>query len=121
MAQSVVVLERDPGLARTLEGELRSHFTVHVTRSHQEVRDHLISTLAEAAVLNIEELRLTDIESLRREFPALLIVCTHRIPDEEMWMAALGAGATDVCPVDDAENVVNSVRRSMSSLGSAAA
>ena len=45
-------------------------------------------------------------------FPDLPIVCTHRVPDEEMWMAALEAGASDVCPTDDVENVLTSVLRS---------
>jgi hypothetical protein len=39
-------------------------------------------------------------------------VCTHRIPDEEMWMAALSAGACDVCPADDVNNVLSSILRS---------
>jgi len=40
-------------------------------------------------------------------------VCTHRIPDEEMWMAALEAGASDVCATDDVGTVLTSVLRSM--------
>jgi hypothetical protein len=72
-------------------------------------------------VLNIEYWRLTDVESLHRDFPQLPIVCTHRIPDEEMWMAALDAGASDVCPSDDVGNVLTSVLRSTAVSRSAAA
>jgi hypothetical protein len=79
------------------------------------LRDNLARNHAEALVLNIEHWRLTDVESLHRDFPALPIVCTHRIPDEEMWMAALEAGATDVCPADDVSNVLTSVLRSTAS------
>ena len=121
MTQSVVVLESDPRLARSLAGELRSHFAVHVIRSREELRDKLTSKQAEAVVLNIEHWRLTDVESLHRDFPALLIVCTHRVPDEEMWMAALEAGASDMCPSDDVGNVLTSVRRSMALSRTAAA
>ena len=64
---------------------------------------------------------LADVESLHRDFPALPIVCTHRIPDEEMWMAALAAGASDVCPADDVANVLTSVLRSMALSRTAAA
>ncbi len=121
MAQSVVVLEKDPNVARTLAGGLRPHFAVHVTRSREELRDNVARTHPEAVVLNIEHWLLADVESLHRDFPSLPIVCTHRIPDEEMWMAALAAGASDVCPADDVANVLTSVLRSMALSRTAAA
>jgi DNA-binding NtrC family response regulator len=122
MGQSVVVLEKDPKVARSLAGGLRPHFSVHVAQSREELRERLVKNRPEAVVLNIEYWRLTDVESLHHDFPELPIVCTHRIPDEEMWMAALEAGATDVCPADDVENVLTSVRRGMAlSRGAAAA
>jgi DNA-binding NarL/FixJ family response regulator len=122
MAQSnVVVLEQDPGVARSLAGGLCQHFSVHVTQSSEELRDNVVRNRPEAVVLNIEYWRLTDVESLHRDFPSLPIVCTHRIPDEEMWMAALEAGASDVCPNDDVENVLTSVLRSTALSRSAAA
>ena len=121
MAQSVVVLERDPRVARSLVGGLRPHFAVHVTKSREELRDKVERNRPEAVVLNIEYWRLTDVESLHRDFPQLPIVCTHRIPDEEMWMAALEAGASDVCPADDVGNVLTSVLRNAALSKSAAA
>ncbi len=121
MAQSVVVLERDPAVARSLIGGLHPHFSVHVTRSREELRDNVARTKPEAVVLNIEYWRLTDVESLHHDFPQLPIVCTHRIPDEEMWMAALEAGASDVCPADDVGNVLISVLRSTALSRTAAA
>lgn len=113
MGQSVVVLETDPKLAQSLARGLRSHFSVHLTRSREELRERLANNHPEAVVLNMEYSRLADVESLHQDFPAVPIVCTHRVPDEEMWMAALEAGASDVCPVDDVANVLSSVRRSM--------
>jgi DNA-binding NarL/FixJ family response regulator len=85
---------------------------VHVAGSREELRDNLNQNRPEAVVLNIEYWRLTDVESLHRDFPQIPIVCTHRVPDEEMWMAALAAGASDVCPADDVGNVLTSVLRS---------
>jgi hypothetical protein len=121
MAQSVVVLEKDPRVARSLAGGLRPHFAVQVTRSREELRDNLARNRPGAVVLNIEYWLLADVANLHRDFPALPIVCTHRIPDEEMWMAALAAGASDVCPADDVANVLTSLLRSMALLRSAAA
>jgi len=122
MGQSVVVVEKDPRVARSLAGGLRPHFSVHVIQSHEELRERLAKNHPEAVVLNIECSQLTDIVALHNDFPEVPIVCTHRVPDEEMWMAALEAGATDVCPADDVQNVVTSVRRGMAqSRGAAAA
>ncbi len=112
MAQSVVVLEKDPRVARSLIGGLHPHFSVDVIGSREELRDKVARNHPEAVVLNIEHWRLTDVENLHRDFPKLSIVCTHRIPDEEMWMAALEAGASDMCPADDVGNVLTSVLRS---------
>ncbi len=112
MVHRVVLLEKDPGVARSLAGGLRTHFSVHVTQSHDELRQKVERSRPEAVVLNIEYGPLTDVESLHREFPELPIVCTHRIPDEDMWMAALQAGASDVCPADDVNNILSSVLRS---------
>src|SRR5579863_9764519 len=100
MAQSVVVLEQDPGVARSLAGGLRPHFSVHVTRSREELWNDVARERPEAVVLHIAYWRRTEVESVRQELPALRIVCTHRMPDEEMWMAARAAGASDVCPAD---------------------
>ncbi len=122
MAQSVIVFEKDPRVARYLALGLRPHFSVHLIQSREELRERLSGKHPEVVVLDIEDCRLTEIANLHRDFPGLPIVCTHRIPDEEMWMAALEAGASDVCPADDVGTVLTSVLRSMAlSRGTAAA
>jgi len=121
MGQSVVVHEADPKLAQSLAGGLGAHFAVHLTRSREELRERLSQNHDGAVVLNMEYCRLTDVQSLHQDFPTLPIVCTHRIPDEEMWMAAIEAGASDMCPADDVQNVLTSIRRSMALSSTAAA
>jgi DNA-binding NtrC family response regulator len=121
MDPSVIVLEKDPDVARLLIGGLKPRFDVHVIRSREELHDHVARNHPEAVVLNIEDWRLADVASLHHDFPALPIVCTHRIPDEEMWMAALAAGASDVCPVDAVDVVLTSVLRSVAVSRDAAA
>jgi DNA-binding NtrC family response regulator len=121
MGQTIVVLEADPKLAQSLAGGLRPHFSVHLTRSREELRERLANNRPGAVVLNMEYSPLADVQSLHHDFPSVPIVCTHRVPDEELWMAALEAGASDVCPVDDIENVLTSVRRSMDRSRTAAA
>ena len=108
-------------MARSIAGGLRPHFSVHLTHNSDELRDNVLRTRPEAVVLNMELWQLADVETLRRDFPDLPIVCTHRIPDEEMWMAALSAGATDMCPVEEVSNVVKSLLRNSTSSRTAAA
>ncbi len=121
MAQSVVVLEKDPALASILAMGLGRYFSVHLTRSREELRGDLDKIRAQAVILNIDEWPLADVERLHHDLPALSIVCTHRIPDDELWTAALAAGASDVCYADDVQSVLNSVRQSLGFSNSAVA
>ncbi|MGA8187296.1 MAG: hypothetical protein WB776_05125 [Candidatus Sulfotelmatobacter sp.] len=122
MGFSVVVLESDPRVAQRLAGKLSSHFhAVHLTYSGDELREHVAKNRPEVVVLDMEYSRLTDVRSLHHDFPSLPIVCTHRIPDEQLWIAALEAGASDVCRADEVQNVLTSVLRSVAIAQSAAA
>jgi DNA-binding NtrC family response regulator len=122
MGFSVVVLESDPKVARSLAGSLSSHFhSVHLTRSRDELRERVAQNRPEAVILDMEYSRLTDVSNLHHDFPSVPIVCTYRIPDEELWIAAMDAGASDVCPADDVKNVLTSVLRSVAVAKSAAA
>src|ERR1035438_500930 len=110
MVFSVVILETDPRVAQSLAGKLSSHFhAVHLTRSGDELREHVVKSRPEAVVVDVEYSRLTDVRSLHDDFPLMPIVCTHRIPDEQLWVEALDAGASDVCRSDEAQSVLRSV------------
>ena len=122
MGFSVVVVERDPKLAQSLAGGLSSHFhSIQLTRSGEELRERVAKNRPEAVILDMEYSRLADVRNLRHDFPSLPIVCTHRVPDEELWLAALEAGASDVCPAQDVRDVLTSVLRSVAIAQSTAA
>ncbi len=122
MGFSIVVVESDPRLAQSLAGGLSSHFhSVQMTRSGDELRERVARSRPQAVILDMEYSHLTDVQTLHQDFPTLPIVCTHRIPDEEMWIAALEAGASDVCPSDDVHDVLTSVLRSVAIANAAAA
>jgi DNA-binding NarL/FixJ family response regulator len=122
MGFSAVVFERNPKLAQSLAGGLSSHFNaVHVTRTRDELRERVAKHRPEVVILDMEYSRLTDVSNLHHDFPSLPIVCTHRVPDEELWIAAIEAGASDVCPSDDVQNVLSSALRSMEVARSAVA
>jgi DNA-binding response OmpR family regulator len=114
MGFNVVILETDPRVAQSLAGKLSSHFhAVHLTHSGDELRERVVRSRPEAVVVDVEYSRLTDVRSLHDDFPSMPIVCTHRIPDEQLWVEALDAGASDVCRSDEAQSVLSSVLRSM--------
>jgi DNA-binding response OmpR family regulator len=122
MGYSVVVFENDPKVAQSLAGKLSTHFhAVHMTRSGEELRERIVRSRPEAVVLDMESSHLSDVRNLRNDFPTLPIVCLHRVPDEQLWVEALEAGASDVCQADDAQNVLSSVLHNVAIARNAAA
>ena len=112
MGLSAVVFESDSRVARSLAGGLSSHFhSVHMARSGAELRDRVARNRPAVVIFDLEYSRLKDVRSLHDDFPSLPIVCTHRVPDEELWIAAMEAGASDVCAADDVQDVLASALR----------
>ncbi len=112
-ALTIIVFQRDPRLAQALASILSLHYhAVYVATSVEELRFDIPRHRADVAVVDIEASCLSEVERLHREFPQVSIVCTHRVADEEMWAAALNAGASDMCPAFDIKGVAFSVERS---------
>jgi len=119
---SVVVLQPDATLAQVLSSLLSPHFdSVSVARTQKELREAISRRRARVAVVDLESSALDDVRGLRCDFPSLSIVCTHRLPDDEMWTRMLEAGASDVCPTYDPPSLVRSVLRTLEETGNAAA
>jgi DNA-binding NarL/FixJ family response regulator len=111
---NVVVASNDSQAASLLAASLNPHFrTVSVARSLDEIRHAIPKNRAQLAIVDLELASVEDVERLIREFGHTKIVCTHRIPDEEMWASALAAGAIDCCPSDDAACIVRAVDRNV--------
>ena len=112
-ALSIIVFQREPRLAQALASTLSLHYhAVYVATSIEELRIDIPRHRADVAVLDIEASCLTDVARLHHEFPGVSIVCTHRVADEEMWAAALNAGASDMCPACDTQGILLSAERS---------
>lgn len=108
---TVVIAQKDPTIAMELANRLHAHFArVAVAESAVELRTMLLRHEARVAVLDLE---LVDTEGVRqfvRLFENLTIVCTHRAPDERMWIAALNAGATELCHPQDIRSILRASR-----------
>lgn len=111
---SVVLQQSDPQIAQSLASSLSDSFKlVQVNGSLGELRRSIARHRAGVAVLDMEEISLSDVEILSREFPGINIVCTHRLADEKLWAEALNAGAADVCPSNDTAAIVAATKRTM--------
>jgi DNA-binding NarL/FixJ family response regulator len=113
-ALSVVLLQGDSRIAQSLVNSLCGSFhSVHAVRSVGELRTSIAKHRAKVVVLDIETASIADVEKLSHDFPGVPIVCTHRLADEEMWTAALGAGAADICPSSDTGAILTAALRNV--------
>ena len=103
---NVVLLQNDSGVAQALVSALASSASVRQVKSLGELRHSIAKHVTGVAILDMEAASMSDVEHLSREFPKARIVCTHRLADEDMWAAALNAGAADVCPPSDTRGIV---------------
>jgi len=121
-ALNVVLLQSDSRIAQSLVSVLANAFaSVHQVQSLGELRTSIAKHRAGIAILDMEAASLSDVEHLSREFPKACIVCTHRLADEDMWTAAVNAGAVDVCPPSDTQGIVRTALRNGPMTQSAAA
>jgi DNA-binding NtrC family response regulator len=119
---NVVLLQSDSRIAQSLVSALANTFSsVRQVQSVGELRSSIAKHRAGIAILDMEAASLSDIEHLSREFPKACIVCTHRLADEDMWAAALNAGAADVCPPSDTRGILRTALRNAAAAQSAAA
>ncbi len=119
---SLALLQKDLRVARLLSGQLCHHFqAIHVVRSVAELRDAIVRFRPDVVVVDMEVASLADVEQLHKQFINICIVCTHRIADEEMWTAAMDAGADDICYTSDTRGIITAAVRNLALAQSAAA
>jgi len=108
---TIVIAQGDPDTAMKLANDLHAHFARVATAANaMELRTMLCRHEARVAVLDLELISLDQVRQLARTFDDLTIVCTHRSPDEHMWMAALDAGAVEFCLPTDLHSILRATR-----------
>ena len=104
---TVVIAQSDPSIAQGLAKDLHAHFSkVAVAQDAAELYTLLPRHRAQVAVLDLEIINLEEVQKLAEMFTGLAIICTHRSPDERMWMAALNAGAVEFCHPQDLHSIL---------------
>jgi len=122
-AATILIAQKDPGIAHALADDLRAHFAAvivfenadgNAAANPPELRTLLLAHPdVRVAVLDLELVNLKEVNLLSRTF-FLAIVCTHHSPDNRMWLAALNAGAVECCHPDDIHAIIRARRASSS-------
>jgi DNA-binding NarL/FixJ family response regulator len=110
-APTIVIAQSDPGTEQGLAKDLHAHFArIAVAKSKEELRTMLLRQEVRAAVLDLEIVSLKEVRELAGDFDDLAIICTHRSPDDRMWMDALNAGADEFCHPGDLHSILHAAR-----------
>lgn len=109
---NVIIAQGDLRSAENLAVSLQSHFKfVALAQNVEEIRQAIHKHRADVVIIDLEASSLIEIDQLRREFSNLEIVCTHRLADEQLWAAALTAGAADCVHPSDIRSIVFAANR----------
>jgi DNA-binding response OmpR family regulator len=109
---NIVLLQSDPKIAQSLAALLANSFhRVHVAKSVEELHRAAAKHRPSAIVLDLESAPLTEVETLKKEFEEVRVICNHRVADEEMWTQTLSVGADDCCPSSDMRGILSAAAR----------
>ena len=94
--QTIVIATRTNEIATSLAELLRQHrCNVQRAEDPQQLAGVIARYRADAAIADLELVSLDEVNRLHNAFANVNFVCTHRVPDEQMWADSLSAGATD--------------------------
>jgi DNA-binding NtrC family response regulator len=103
----VVVATQNNAVAASLAESLRRYrCAVQFADGPQELETAIARHRAAAAIADLELVPLSEVERLHGQFQQVNFVCTHRVPDEQMWADTLAAGAADCCYNGDHDEIV---------------
>jgi DNA-binding response OmpR family regulator len=120
VAVNVVIAQNNTRAADALVESLQRFGAVSVAHSAEELKSAIPARRPKLVVLDLETVPMDLVRQICQEF-SLPVVCTHRVPDEEMWAEALQAGAIDCCKDDDVRGIIMAARRNVPTLRTLAA
>jgi DNA-binding NtrC family response regulator len=106
---TILLAEQDPLVACSLSASLVSQTrSVKSFASFKDLQAAVIKLHADAVIADLETITLKEVADLCHDF-GLPVICTHRVPDDELWMAAIDAGASDVCERSDVAAMMRAI------------
>ena len=104
---AVVILQSDWRVAQSMVDSFSDSFElVQSVHSLDEVRSGLTEHNWAVLIMDLEAVALRDVQDFSHQFPDVKIICNHRLADDEMWTAALEAGAVDFCNSSDTTSIL---------------
>ena len=108
----VFIAQADPKLGSEFAAKLQTHFRdIHVLKGLPELRGTLAQQKPYALIVDLELIGVEELREICRSCPETVVVSTHRVADEEMWMASLAAGAADCCGATDFVSLLRALSR----------
>lgn len=107
---SAVIAHPNGQIAGHLASSLQAHVRHVEVANVNNLRSEIARFRAQFAVIDLEAFSLEDVRAICQEFRETRVVCVHRISDEEMWMAAVDAGAVDCCLPSDMRSILAALR-----------
>lgn len=108
----VLIAQADPKLGSEFAARLQTHFhDIHVLKGLRELRGSLAQHKPCALIVDLELINVEELREICRSCPETLVVSTHRIADEAMWLASLAAGAVDCCGTTDFTSMLRALSR----------
>jgi DNA-binding NtrC family response regulator len=120
MYASILIAHHDRGIAEALASALHTRFpSVRMASSLQELEAAIPRYKAGIVVCDLETVDLGGVSKLAHE-GQVCVICIHRVPDDEMWVAAVNAGAVDCCATSDPRSILTALERSSNAMSNAA-
>ena len=106
MRPTILIANSDVDRSAPLAKELREYaHSVVITGDLRDLQNAVAKHRPDVIVADLETVSYATVAELRKAFAHVNVVCTHRVPDEQMWAAALEAGASDCCCVADLDDI----------------
>ncbi len=106
----ILILQGNEQIAKSLSGALSEQLGLtEIVHSFGDAIVRLEQSPSAIVLADLEALSLGEISKLTAQFPAALVVCNHRTPDDFMWVKAVNAGADDCCASTDVVGIVRAI------------
>ena len=111
LSLSILIAQADGRVGDLLASNLHAHFREIHRVGLKELRERCFRNEApQAVVVDLELVNFQELQEICTECGNAAVICTHRLADEQMWVAALAAGATDCCTPDDIAGILRAAR-----------
>jgi DNA-binding NarL/FixJ family response regulator len=120
--ETIILLQDDARISQNLISSLSKAFHgIYIAHSMDDVINNALKHKAKIAIIDMEAASISDLQTLTHTLPHLRIVCNHRLADDELWMTALNAGASDCCLSSDTNAILSAALRGSGPISIAAA